>query len=60
MHLTTTPIAEKHCKACHQFEHSKLDGWGYCKAAPDFILGARLLPAETPCLFNHEWSARRA
>lgn len=57
---TPAPAAEKRCRACHQFEPSKLDGYGYCKAAADFVLRARLLPAESLCLFNHEWSRNHA
>jgi len=48
----------KHCGECAQFERSYLEKHGYCKSGRDFEARARLLPADTVCLFLNEWSVK--
>ncbi len=50
----------KRCRACNQFELSKLARYGYCKAGRDSTQRARLLWDGTVCLFLTEWSAHHA
>lgn len=40
------------CATCRHFEFSRLENYGYCKAAPGFEAQARLLVAGGVCVFG--------
>jgi len=40
------------CATCFNFEKSRLDGYGYCKAAPTLETLGRFLPVESICQFG--------
>lgn len=56
--MNQIPKTPKHCGQCANFKRSPLAGYGYCDAAIDHLLRARLLEKDTVCLFLTEWSAQ--
>lgn len=46
------PQANKTCSTCFSFEPSRLEGYGYCKAAPTLETQARLLVQGGVCVFD--------
>jgi hypothetical protein len=49
---TSAPLDAITCQTCIHREPSRLDGYGYCKAAPTLETLGRLLPVESHCQFG--------
>lgn len=48
--MTRTPAQT--CKTCFNFDPSRLEGYGYCKAAPTLETLARLVHVDYACVFG--------
>lgn len=47
------------CAKCIHYDPSRLDGYGYCTAAPTLVGRARLLPAGSACTVPGRHHARQ-
>ncbi|MFA7269868.1 MAG: hypothetical protein WC073_11030 [Sterolibacterium sp.] len=50
-------IPQKTCATCSNYDPSRLDGYGYCKAAPSLETLAQFLAVGSACVFD-KWHAR--
>lgn len=50
--MSQTHQSQQTCATCARFEPARLDGYGYCKAAPTLEKRARLLHVTYDCVFD--------